>query len=85
MTSDLLFTFISLLTIAIGGFYIWMRTELESRGRSYPLLNSSFKIYVDFMEAARYDSKLKKKKNQVLLTLSISWIALCIIISIYSV
>lgn len=60
--------------LCVGFMYIWMRNELSKLGMEFPLLNSSFKIYAEFMYRADKDTSLKRKYNNVLVA--------CILVSI---
>ena len=45
--------------IGVAVLYLWMRQQLSNHGRSYPLMNSNFKIYVDFQEMASINPRLR--------------------------
>lgn len=45
--------------IEIAALYLWMRQQLSNYGRNYPLLNSNFKIYVDFKDLASSTPRLR--------------------------
>ncbi len=83
MVEALIKIYIFLLVVSVIGFYIWMRNEMQNRGRTYPIFNSSFKIYVDFMDIASTDSKFRKKKNRAILSALILWITVCIFLTLY--
>lgn len=54
--------------------YFWIRDKQSKVGRHYPLMNSSFSVYSDFIERTKYNIKLKKKYHKLLI--------LCFIISL---
>jgi hypothetical protein len=77
------FIFLIVPVLCIGIIYSWMRNELSKLGRKFPMFNSSFIIYAEFMERASQNKKLKQKYNTVLIScviISAFYIIFCLLI-----
>lgn len=77
------FTLLIVPVICFNFIYLWMRRELKKLGKEYPLFNSSFTIYAEFMYRASSDSNLKRKYNKVLVSsivISVFYILICFLV-----
>lgn len=78
MDITIIFPFI----IGVAALYLWMRQQLSNYGRNYPLMNSSFKIYVDFQEIASSNPRLRYNYRVFIICICIVQLGIILIVGV---
>ena len=74
------FYIIALIVIAIQFVFIWMRIQLKKMGREYSPINTSFRVYSDFMTQISKSKLLKTKYKITLISIILVIVILIIVI-----
>jgi hypothetical protein len=80
---DRLLALLFVIVIEINYLHIWMRFQMEAKGKTYPIFNSWFMVYEDFLVEKHFDSKLRQKYRRTILTLMIISACLTIVVFVY--